>query len=150
MSINKDKRFHFLVNMLIWLGIFTIVPSLVQTIIFNVLPFDYFIDIEHQEIISIEGDMITFETVRDVRFDIEAHAIKELYKIEDHHIQMPENKVSDFVFEEGKDGELFQFKLEWAYEITEPGEYYIIDHITINPPFSKPKTKTITTNVITI
>jgi hypothetical protein len=146
----RNKNVHRVINALIWLLIFTFAPFLLQVIFYNALPFDYFVNIHKQELSSIDGSVLEFTTERDALFNIQASAIKEVYRVgEKIDTQISGTKFSKFIFEKHNNDREIGFNIDWGYNLA-PGEYYAIDQISIDLPYAKPKTKTIITNRVTV
>jgi len=128
--------------------LFLAIPRVIEYVYYTALPFDYFVNIEKQELVDIDGYVITLETNRRARHDIQANAVKEIYRVGETVLQIAGTKETTFVFEKEQNDKDFVFEIIWEYPIEEPGEYYLIDNIELKLPLGITKTKTIITNTI--
>ena len=144
----KKKLLTKIISLTVMALLFLAIPRVIEYVYYTALPFDYFVNIEKQELVDIDGYVITLETNRRARHDIQANAVKEIYRVGETVLQIAGTKETTFVFEKEQNDKDFVFEIIWEYPIEEPGEYYLIDNIELKLPLGITKTKTIITNTI--
>lgn len=140
---------YWIFNITIWFFIFTFVPIIFQVLLYQVLPFDYFVKFNRYDTQYASVGLISTELNREAQFDIKANSVKELYRIEeDGFFQVYEAPKREFIFETETNNDKILFSNP-VPELT-PGEYYVSDTVTLELPRGVEKVKTIKSNTFIV
>ena len=143
------KRMRKIISLLAFALLFAGVVQLSNILFYTFAPFEHFITWEKFELIGMNGDSIFIKlTNRHVRGDIKASSVKELHRIEPEGLyQIPracELACEDFfVFEEENNDKDNRYEINWGTPITEPGDYFIVEHFTLYLPYGITKQKSL-------
>lgn len=104
----------------------------------SILPFDFFVDIEYYyyDDRTTPATDIIFVNKRDVISDMEARAFREIYRTDvgEGLFQHPGAVITQFTYDSAANGKDITIPINIPNPITQPGEYRVVEFITIEIP----------------